>query len=240
MKISGATNIGNRRSENQDKYVAGRLLNNVSFGFVCDGMGGVNGGRIASDLLARYIEDALYVHNESTDFNEEKTILAAIEDACRAIYNLGKKNSEYEGMGTTVAGVTIKGNKCTVYHAGDSRVYIVRDSKLALITSDHSVVQELVAQGRISAEEAENHPQRNLITRAVGVEETVQIDVAELEVFPGDIILCTTDGLTNFVSPYEMVEILTQTNVFAMPDRLINKALGNQSTDNITAVVIAI
>ena len=78
MKISGATNIGNRRSEIQDKYIAGRLLNNVSFGFVCDGMGGVKGGKIASDLLAKYIEDSLYVHNESTSFNEEKTVLAAI------------------------------------------------------------------------------------------------------------------------------------------------------------------
>lgn len=240
MKISGATNIGNRRSENQDKYIAGRLLNDVSFGFVCDGMGGVNGGKIASDLLAKYIEDALYVHNENKNFNEEKTVLSAIEDACRAIYNLGQKNSEYKGMGTTVAGVTVNGNRCTVYHAGDSRVYIVRDSKLALITRDHSVVQELLAQGKITAEEAENHPQRNLITRAVGVEETVQIDVAELEVFPGDIILCTTDGLTNFISPHDMVSVLTQTNVFAMPDRLVNKALSNQSTDNITAVVLAI
>lgn len=240
MKISGATNIGNRRSENQDKYVAGRLLNNVSFGFVCDGMGGVKGGKIASDLLAKYIEDALYVHNENKNFNEEKTVLSAIEDACRAIYNLGEKNSEYKGMGTTVAGVTVNGSRCTVYHAGDSRVYIVRDSKLALITRDHSVVQELVSQGKITAEEAETHPQRNLITRAVGVEETVQIDVAELDVFPGDIILCTTDGLTNFISPHDMVAILTQPNIFSMPDKLIHKALSNQSTDNITAVVLAI
>ena len=240
MKISGATNIGNRRSENQDKYGAGRLLNGVSFGFVCDGMGGVKGGKIASDLLAQYIEDAMFVHNESADFNEEKTVLSAIEDACSAIYNLGEKNSEYKGMGTTIAGVTVKGNKCTVYHAGDSRVYIVRDAKLALITRDHSVVQELLEKGEITQEQAANHPQRNLITRAVGVEHSVQIDVAELEVFPGDVILCTSDGLTNFVSPYEMVEILTQTNIFSMPDKLINKALNNQSTDNITAVVLAI
>lgn len=240
MKISGATNIGNRRSENQDKYTAGRLLNGVCFGFVCDGMGGVKGGKIASDLLAKYIEDAMFVHNESADFNEEKTVLSAIEDACSAIYTLGEKNTEYKGMGTTVAGVTVKGNKCTVYHAGDSRVYIVRDSKLALITRDHSVVQELVEQGKITQEQADNHPQRNLITRAVGVEKTIQVDVAELEVFPGDIILCTSDGLTNFVSPYEMIEILTQTNIFAMPDKLIHTALNNQSTDNITAVVLAI
>lgn len=240
MKISGATDIGNRRSENQDKYIAGRLLNSVSFGFVCDGMGGVNGGRIASDLLAKYIEDSLYVHNESEDFNEEKTVLSAIEDAGRAIYALGSKSSEYRGMGTTIAGVTVKGNKCTVYHAGDSRVYVARDGKLALITKDHSVVQELLEQGKITAEQALNHPQRNLITRAVGVEEDIQVDVAELEVFPGDVIMCATDGLTNFVMPSDIIEILTQDNVFSMPDKLIRLALENQATDNITAVVLAI
>ena len=103
-----------------------------------------------------------------------------------------------------------------------------------------AALKELIEKGEITQEQADNHPQRNLITRAVGVEYSVQVDVAELEVFPGDIILCTSDGLTNFVSPYEMVEILTQTNIFSMPDKLINKALNNQSTDNITAVVLAI
>lgn len=240
MKIAGATNIGNRRIENQDKYTAGRLLNGVSFGFVCDGMGGVKGGAIASDLLAKYIEDSLYVHNETPDFNEEKTVIDAIEDAGRAIYALADQKPEYKGMGTTIAGVTINGSRCNIYHAGDSRVYIARDGKLALITKDHSVVQELVNQGKITAEQAANHPQRNLITRAVGVEDTVHIDVAELDVLPGDIILCTTDGLTNFVPPSEIIEILTQDNVFSMPDKLIEKALNNHSTDNITAVVMAI
>ena len=149
MKISGTTNIGNRRSENQDKYVAGRLLNGISFGFVCDGMGGVKGGEIASGLLAKYIEDALFVHNESPSFNHEKTVMAAIEDANSAIYNMGNKKQEYRGMGTTIAGVIIENNQCTVYHAGDSRVYIVRDGMLALITKDHSVVQELIDQQQI-------------------------------------------------------------------------------------------
>ena len=240
MKIAGTTNIGNRRNQNQDKYVAGRLLNSVSFGFVCDGMGGVNGGEIASGTLAKYIEDALFVHNEREFFNHEKTILGAIEDANTAIYNMGNKNPEYKGMGTTVAGVVVDGDQCTVYHAGDSRVYIVRDGKLALITKDHSVVQELLDQNKITPEQAQNHPRRNLITRAIGVEVQVKIDVAELEVYPGDVLLCATDGLTNFVSPSEILSVLTTDNVFAMPDKLIEKALANQSTDNITAVVLAI
>ena len=240
MIIAGAPHIGNRRSEIQDKYVAGRLLNTVSFGFVCDGMGGVNGGEVASRTLAKYIEDALYVHNESPVFNHEKTVLGAIEDANTAIYNMGNKKAEYKGMGTTLAGVIVDGDQCTVYHAGDSRVYIVRDGRLALITKDHSVVQELVDQNKITPEQAHTHPQRNLITRAVGVDTQVKIDVAELDVMPGDILLCATDGLTNFVSPSEIIEILTTDNVFAMPDKLIDRALANQSTDNITAVVLAI
>ena len=240
MKISGSTNIGNRRSENQDKYVAGRLLNGICFGFVCDGMGGVKGGEVASGILAKYIEDALFVHNESPSFNHEKTVMSAIEDANSAIYNMGNKKSEYHGMGTTVAGVVIDKNQCTVYHAGDSRVYIVRDGMLALITKDHSVVQELVDTHQITADQALNHPQRNLITRAVGVADDVEIDVAELEVVPGDIILCATDGLTNYVTPADIVQVLTTDNIFAMPEKLIRKALENNSTDNITAVVLAI
>ncbi len=240
MKISGATNIGNRRSENQDKYIAGRLLNSVSFGFVCDGMGGVKGGEIASGILAKYLEDALFLHNESRSFNHERVVLSAIEDANKAIYNKGLKNEEYNGMGTTIAGVVIDKNQCTVYHAGDSRVYIVRDGMLALITKDHSVVQELMDNNQITAEQAQCHPKKNLITRAIGVEESVEIDVAELEVFPGDVILCATDGLTNFVSPSEIAKILSSSNVFAMPDKLIQKSLENNATDNITAVVLAV
>ena len=240
MKISGTTNIGNRRSENQDKYVAGRLLNGVSFGFVCDGMGGVNGGEVASGILAKYIEDALFVHNESPSFNHEKTIMAAIEDANSAIYNLGHKKPEYHGMGTTVAGVVIDKNQCSVFHAGDSRVYIVRDGMLALITKDHSVVQELLDQNHITQEQALTHPQRNLITRAVGVANDIDVDVAELDVMPGDIILCATDGLTNYISPSDIVQILSTDNIFSMPDKLVQKALDNNSTDNITAVVLAI
>lgn len=240
MKIAGATDIGNRRSENQDKYIAGRLLNKVSFGFVCDGMGGVNGGEVASGILAKYLEDAMFVHNESESFNHEKAVLAAIEDANSAIYSMGNKKEEYRGMGTTVAGVIVDKNQCTVYHAGDSRVYIMRDGMLALITKDHSVVQELIDHNKITQQQAQTHPKRNLITRAVGVTDDIEVDVAELEVFPGDVILCATDGLTNFVSPSELVNILTTDNVFAMPDKLIQKALENQSTDNITAVVLAI
>ncbi len=240
MKISGTTDIGNRRSENQDKYIAGRLLNSVSFGFVCDGMGGVKGGEIASHTVAKYIEDALFVHNEDKIFNVEKTILSAIEDANSYIYNLGNKKNEYRGMGTTIAGVTIIGNQCTVYHAGDSRVYILRNGKLALVTKDHSVVQELLEHNKISANEARNHPRKNLITRAVGVEKQVQLDIAEVELAQGDVILCTTDGLTNFVSPLEIIEILSTDNVFSMPDKLIAKALANHATDNITAVVLSV
>lgn len=240
MKIAGSTNIGNKRSENQDKYVAGRLINGVAFGFVCDGMGGVNGGELASDTLSKMIEDSLFLHNEDLRFNEERAVLSAIEDANNAIYNMGLTKPQFKGMGTTVAGVTIKNQECIVYHAGDSRVYIFRNGRLALITKDHSVVQELVNQSKISPQEAQAHPQKNLITRAVGVVEDVEIDVAGVEIVEGDIILCATDGLTNFVTAQQIIDILSGDNIFNMPQKLIDKALENKSTDNITAVVLAV
>lgn len=240
MKISGASNIGQKRSENQDKYIAGRLLNGVTFGFVCDGMGGVKGGEIASDTLSKMIEDSLFLHNEESHFNEERAVLNAIEDANSAIYNKGIAQSQLRGMGTTVAGITIKQTECTVYHAGDSRVYILRNGRLALITKDHSVVQELVNQSKISQQEAQDHPQKNLITRAVGATSEIEIDVASVEVQLGDMILCATDGLTNFVTAQQLIDTLSGDNVFNMPQKLIDKALENKASDNITAVVIAV
>lgn len=240
MKIAGKTDIGNRRLENQDRYIAGRLLNGVAFGFVCDGMGGVNGGAYAAQSLAKIVEENLFLHNEDVRFNEERAVLNAIEDANSRIYNMGISEPEYRGMGTTIAGVTIKKEECIIYHVGDSRVYIMRNRALTQLTTDHSVVQELLKQSKISPSEAESHPQKNLITRAVGVCEEVEVEVACVDILPGDIILCATDGLTNAVSSQELISILSMEDIFKIPQRLIEKALVNNSTDNITAVVIAV
>lgn len=238
MKIAAKTDIGFRRSENQDRYIAGRLQNGCAFAFVCDGMGGVSGGKIASEAIAQNLEEGLFLNNANTVMDAEKEVLQAIDRANKQIYYQGSKDETLKGMGSTVSGVTIMGTTCVVYNVGDSRVYILRKEVLTQITEDHSVVQELYRQGKITQQQLENHPQKNLITRAIGVNENIEVDVSEVELQPGDTILCASDGLTNFVQEIDIKKILSGEDVFSMPQKLVDKALENNASDNITAIVI--
>ena len=238
MKIAGKTDNGFRRADNQDRYIAGALANGVCFGFVCDGMGGANGGSVASGQLCKILEECLFMHNDNRAMDPERTVLDAIDTACSSIYHQSNNDIRLRGMGTTISGVTVKGKTCVTYNAGDSRVYVFRSGELTQITEDHSVVQQLYRQGAITKEEMYTHPQKNLITRAVGVRSDVETDISELELQEGDRILCASDGLTNYVSENKLVEILSDENFYDIPAKLIEKALANNASDNITAVVL--
>ncbi len=238
MRISGKTDKGFKRRDNQDRYIAGTLANGVCFGFVRDGMGGAKGGSVASSQLCKTMEEFLFRQNDNKAIDPEKTVLDAIDAACSSIYHKGQNDEALRGMGTTISGVTVKGNCCLTYNAGDSRVYILRAGQLIQITEDHSIVRQLYRQGAITAREMLTHPQKNLITRAVGVRNEVQVDVSEIELEKGDIILCASDGLTNFVPEDDMVKILSGSDFFNMPEKLIEKAIANNASDNITAVVL--
>ena len=237
MRIVGKTDKGYKRHENQDRYIAGMLANGIAFGFVADGMGGANGGSVASSHLCRIMEECLFQQNDNMAMDREKTVLDAIDSACAEIYHLSKTDRALSGMGTTISGVTVKDDLCTIYNIGDSRVYILRDGRLTLVTEDHSVVQQLYRQGAITEEEMATHPQKNLITRAVGVRTDVDTDVSEISLQQGDIILCASDGLTNFVHSSELAAILSDDDFYNIPTKL-KKALSNNATDNITAVVM--
>ncbi|MBR5521758.1 MAG: Stp1/IreP family PP2C-type Ser/Thr phosphatase [Oscillospiraceae bacterium] len=238
MRIAGKTDKGFRRADNQDRYIAGALANGLSFGFVCDGMGGANGGSVASGRLCRTLEECLFLENDNKAMIAEKTVLDAIDVACSRIYHQSQTNPSLKGMGTTVSGVTVKDNLCTAYNAGDSRVYVLRNGVLTQITEDHSVVQQLFKQGAITEDEMNTHPQKNLITRAVGVKTDVEVDVSETTLVSGDRILCASDGLTNFVKKEIMAQILASEDFYNIPKELINKALENNASDNITAIVM--
>ena len=238
MRIVGKTDKGFKRQENQDRYIAGMLANGISFGFVADGMGGANGGSVASSHLCRIMEECLFQQNDNMAMDREKTVLDAIDSACAEIYHLSKSEPKLSGMGTTISGVTVKGDLCTIYNIGDSRVYILRDGHLTLVTEDHSVVQQLYRQGAITEAEMASHPQKNLITRAVGVRSDVDADVSEIALQPGDRILCASDGLTNFVLSPELTVLLSDSDFYSIPTKLIEKALSHNATDNITAVVM--
>ncbi len=238
MRIAGKTDKGFRRADNQDRYIAGALANGICFGFVCDGMGGANGGSVASGRLCRTLEECLFLENDNRAMEAEKTVLDAIDVACSRIYHQSQSNPALKGMGTTISGVTVKDNICTAYNAGDSRVYVLRGDSLTQITEDHSVVQQLFIQGAITEEEMASHPQKNLITRAVGVKTNVEVDVSEIALLPGDRILCASDGLTNFVNKETLIQLLSAEDFYNIPKQLINKALENNASDNITAIVM--
>lgn len=238
MRIAGKTDKGFRRADNQDRYVAGTLANGICFGFVCDGMGGANGGSVASGRLCRTLEECLFVENDNRAMEAEKTVTDAIDVACSRIYHQAQSNPALKGMGTTIAGVTVKDNVCTAYNAGDSRVYVLRAGTLTQLTEDHSVVQQLYRQGAITEDEMSSHPQKNLITRAVGVKPDVEVDVTETALVKGDRILCASDGLTNFVKKEILAQLLADEDFYNIPRRLIEKALENNASDNITAVVL--
>jgi protein phosphatase len=231
MRIAGKTDKGYKRPDNQDRYIAGTLACGVYFGFVFDGMGGANGGSVASGRLCRTLEECLFRQNDNKAIDPEKTVLDAVDTACARIYHQSQSDAKLHGMGTTISGVTIQDDQCITYNAGDSRVYILRGGILTQITEDHSVVQQLYRQGAITLDEMNTHPQKNLITRAVGVRSTVETDVSEIKLQPGDRLLCASDGLTNFVTRQDMATLLGSSDFELLADKVYCYQSNEESDD---------
>lgn len=216
---------------------------------VADGMGGHKAGDLASSEAVRYFVD--YIRQHSSEADDMVLLMkAALEITNRYIYYLSKESPDYEGMGTTFVACTLVGSKLYVINVGDSRLYVVnkaeglRPMTLSQITEDHSVVDMLLKKGLITEEEARVHPQRNMITRAIGIEEEVQVD--HFEVDTGNLlrILMCTDGLSNMLTDLELLTILTGAtdkglnNVQDTVSELIRRANENGGKDNVTALVI--
>ena len=202
---------------------------------VADGMGGHNAGDYASSHAVRILVDEI---REDTDYNPVKVIRHAIETANTEIIEQAQKDEKLRGMGTTMVVATIVGQYAYVANVGDSRLYVV-DKQLRQITRDHSLVQEMVRMGEITAEEARNHPDKNIITRAVGVVPELSVDFFEVELKPGDTVLMCSDGLTNMIEDEEIKKIvLGQRDIVEKAEKLIDTANENGGKDNITVVLI--
>ena len=199
MRIYSATDVGQKRKMNQDYVFAseGPVGNLPNLFTVADGMGGHNAGDYASSHAVRILVDEI---REDADYNPVKVIRHAIETANTEIRNRAQEDENLRGMGTTMVVATIVDQYAYVANVGDSRLYVIQDG-IHQITRDHSLVQEMVKMGEISEEEARNHPDKNIITRAIGVKENVEPDIYEYRLKKGDIILMFTDGLSNMVSP---------------------------------------
>ncbi|WP_374285968.1 Stp1/IreP family PP2C-type Ser/Thr phosphatase [Lactococcus sp.] len=242
MEYSILSDIGSKRSTNQD--YAGTFVNRAGFRLflLADGMGGHKAGNVASKLT---VEDLGKLWTES--FFDEGTPDETIETWLRNqirnenenIANLGQLD-EYRGMGTTFEALIIKNGRAISAHVGDSRKYLIRDNELNKITVDHSLVQELVDAGQITEAEAEVHPNKNIITRSLGQPTEVQADIQTFDLKINDFILINSDGLTNMVSAHEIMEVVEREDLSLdnKAEALIRLANEHGGNDNITVVLV--
>ena len=236
MKTFSKTDVGKRRSVNQD-YVftserpVGKLPNLL---VVADGMGGHNAGDFASRFVVEDIRNELLI---STEQHPEAILRKAIEEANRKLIAEARKDVRLEGMGTTLVAATVIEHTLFFANVGDSRLYLIHD-EIRQLSRDHSLVQEMVRLCGLNAEEAKHHPDKNIITRAIGAKEQLEVDFFEYHLQPGDVILMCTDGLSNMVEDEEIFRIVKSSrDVVEAVERLIEEANKNGGNDNIGVVV---
>ncbi|MFR1113520.1 MAG: Stp1/IreP family PP2C-type Ser/Thr phosphatase, partial [Blautia sp.] len=206
MNLFSVTDVGRKRKINQDYvYVSDQPVGNLPNLFVvADGMGGHNAGDFASSFAVKVVVESV---ESDVDYNPIKVIRHAIETANEELLRQAEKSSAMSGMGTTMVAATIVGSYAYVANVGDSRLYVM-SSQLQQITKDHSLVQEMVRMGELREEEARNHPDKNIITRALGAKKGVNIDFFDLRLELGNQILMCSDGLSNMLTDHEIEEIL--------------------------------
>ena len=241
MKLAGKTDVGRVRQENQDDYRAGELPGGAVWALVCDGMGGAKGGREASQGACNVIENFFQEQYAQCGAGQEEPFLKkALLYANRFVFQKAAHEEALAGMGTTAVCALVRSGIVYLCHAGDSRAYLIRDGKLTQLTHDHSYVQELVDCGTITEEEAEHHPQKNIITKALGVDYRLEPEFTAAKLKREDRLLLCTDGLTNMVPVEEMEKLLAQGAFYDLPDRLIEAANAHGGSDNITALLLAV
>lgn len=240
MKAFAKSDVGKVREMNQDSFYASKPTDEIQLYILADGMGGYNGGEIASKIAVKSAKS--YISSNFTTIEHDREsimnlIKNAIEYANMVVYEKSKQAEELEGMGTTIDVCLIYGGKIYIGHVGDSRVYRKRKEFFRKLTTDHSYVQQLVADGSITTEEAYNHPKKNMLTKALGCTAFVEPDVLVKGYLRDDIILMCSDGLTNMVKDDEISKILSESQEKAYKT-LVNKANANGGYDNITVITI--
>ena len=240
MHVYGKTDKGRVRQTNQDAFVTGKLSDTVHFAVVCDGMGGANGGNVASSLAVKIITNRIVEgYRENMSIQSIHYMLeSAIAAANVLVYDTAVADPELHGMGTTVVAIVVSGSEAVVAHIGDSRAYLLADD-LRQITRDHSVVWEMVEKGELTEDEARVHPNKNIITRALGVDDRVECDIVDIQLPEGAMLLACTDGLTNMVENKEITRILRKLSPADAVQKLIVSANMSGGSDNITACLFA-
>ena len=244
----GSTDVGRRRDHNEDAFLVDAEL---GLYIVADGMGGHAGGGTASRLAVETIQGSVKAAREKEpglfeagDGVEESVLpnvlREAVEAACARIFETAQGNPELAGMGTTVTAALLEGRAAFVAHVGDSRCYLIRGSRIFQVSEDHSLVNEQLKAGAISADEAKHSRFKNIIPRSVGFELQVQVDLMGLELEAGDSLVICCDGLSNLVEDPEILRIVEEAPIDEAPARLIALANARGGDDNITVVVVQV
>ena len=231
-QLGYGTDTGKKRRRNEDDYVVEPPLFAIA-----DGMGGAQAGELASSLAAGAVRE-----DEGAEGSGERRVTEIIQEANRRVYQRSSQDAAASGMGTTMT-VALVGDGSVVFgHVGDSRAYLIRDGRLEQLTEDHSLVAELVRSGKLSPEEAETHPQRSVITRALGTDPDVDVDSFSIETVPGDLFMLCSDGLTSMVEDDVILQTIEKNrdNLQAAAKALIRAANKGGGEDNITVVFFEI
>jgi len=248
IEARGVTDVGRRREQNEDAFL---IDMEAALFVVADGMGGHAGGGTASAIAVKTIQErirdarasspASFEAPSAADASHFTSVLRlAVESACRAIYGAAQEDPSLAGMGTTVTAALVAGHTAFIAHVGDSRCYLLRGGRIFQLSEDHSLVNEQLKAGAITEEEARQSRFRNIITRSVGFEEDVLVDVVGLELEKGDAIVLCCDGLSNQVADAEILEIATSYRLAQAPERLVALANERGGDDNITVIVVKV
>lgn len=242
---AGKTDVGRSRSHNEDTML---LVPELGLYIVCDGMGGHAAGEVASEAAAAAVRDFFVKHRQHVDHYDgspaalatlQALMRTAIEEASRTVFELARNGQGKHGMGTTCNALLVVGGKGVMGHVGDSRLYMVRNKRVYLLSVDHTYLNEAVRNGMMTPEQAAVSPYAHMVTRGVGVQNSVCVDTLTFDILPGDTLLQCSDGLYEyFQTEAEMIDLLTHPNVEGMPDKLIDLANNRGGKDNVTAVVL--
>jgi len=229
---AGLTDTGRRRRRNEDSFVLDPPLFAVA-----DGMGGAQAGEVASRLAAAAFRE----YHEADSLAPEERVEALVQEANRRIYARSREDANATGMGTTVTAALLEGDSVAIGHVGDSRAYRIRGDRLEQLTQDHSLVADLMRSGRLTQEEADAHPQRSVITRALGTDPEVDVDTLAVGLEPGDVFLLCSDGLTTMVPDEEILRIVHESGSLEGAAKALVKAANKRGgEDNVTVVLFRV
>jgi PPM family protein phosphatase len=256
LLAAGLTNVGMKRAHNEDNHI---LVSDENLFVVADGMGGHASGEVASEIAVTSVseffkmtsqdEEQTWPYKEERGLKyEENRLVAGIRLANRRIFEHAQSDVRKRGMGTTVVSVHFTNNGAYVGHCGDSRCYRYRNNKLELLTDDHSLLNDYLKNHKLTEEEIENFPHKNVIVRALGMKDTVQVDVARLEPLPSDLYLLCSDGLSGMIRDKDMESLIQEwendpqrtDDVDGLCRLLIDVANKNGGTDNVTVVLVKV